>query len=128
MNTTIFQSDSEEEPDPVTTAPDKDKDNHQNNNNNNSTPGLGGGRGILKKVSNAELPNLELIHSLGHGASEQAAQSSSSPSRMVKFDMPSFDSHTSAESETCQADMGTMFDYRWYYIMLGKGFKNLFSA
>ena len=112
MNTTIFQSDSEEGADPATTA--QDKDNHQNNNNNNSTPGLGGGRGILKKVSNAELPNLELIHSLGHGASEQAALSSSSPSRMVKFDMPSFDSHTSAESEACQADMGTMFDDRWY--------------
>ena len=115
MNTTIFQSDSEDGADPATTAPDKDKDNHQNNNNNNnSAPGLGGGRGILKKVSNAELPNLELIHSLGHGASEQAAQSSSSPSRMVKFDMPSFDSHTSAESETCQADMYAMFDDRWY--------------
>ena len=115
MNTTIFQSDSEEEADPATTAPDKDKDNHQNNNNNNSnnnsTPGLGGGRGILKKVSNAELPNLELIHSLGHGASEQAALSSSSPSRMVKFDMPSFDSHTSAESEAGQADMYAMFGY-----------------
>ena len=118
MNTTIFQSDSEEEADPATTAQDKDKDNHQNNNNNNNTPGLGGGRGILKKVSNAELPNLELIHSLGHGASEQAGLSSSSPSRMVKFDMPSFDSHTSAESEACQAYMYAMFDDR-LYIMLG---------
>ena len=63
-------------------------------------------------MSNAELPNLELIHSLGHGAPEQAALSSSSPSRMVKFDMPSFDSHTSAESEACQADMYAMFDVR----------------
>ena len=65
-------------------------------------------------MSNAELPNLELIHSLGHGAPEQGALSSSSPSRMVKFDMPSFDSHTSAESEACQADMYAMFDVRWY--------------
>ena len=116
MNTTIFQSDSEDGADPATTA--QDKDNHQNNNNNsnnNSTPGLGGGRGILKKVSNAELPNLELIHSLGHGASEQAGLSSSSPSRMVKFDMPSFDSHTSAESEACQADM--------YHLSLEKGLR-----
>lgn len=69
-----------------------------------TSPTSPGGRGILKKVSNVELPNLELLQS---PASEEEApaqimpivtvNNSNSPSRMVKFDMPSFDSHTSEE-------------------------------
>ena len=55
-----------------------------------------GGKGILKKVSNVELPNLELIH-LNQREDIIVTTNNNSPSRMVKFDMPSFDSHTSEE-------------------------------
>ena len=55
-----------------------------------------GGKGILKKVSNVELPNLELIQ-MNHREEHTVTANNNSPSRMVKFDMPSFDSHTSEE-------------------------------
>ena len=58
--------------------------------------GGGGGKGILKKVSNVELPNLELIQ-INAREDHILSTNNNSPSRMVKFDMPSFDSHTSEE-------------------------------
>ena len=76
-----------------------------------ASPTSPGGRGILKKVSNVELPNLELLHS---PASEEETPPqviplvtvNNSPSRMVKFDMPSFDSHTSEEQNQAEEAAG----------------------
>lgn len=62
------------------------------------------GKGILKKVSNIELPNLDLFQSL----QKEELNNNNSPSRMVKFDMPSFDSQNSEEIPTCCDVMKTV--------------------
>ena len=85
------QSDSDTEVNTTSTPVTPDKEVNTN------TQGMGGGgKGILKKVSNVELPNLELIH-MNQREDIIATTNNNSPSRMVKFDMPSFDSHTSEE-------------------------------
>jgi len=78
----------------------------QNNDIENSTSptAAAANRGILKKVSNVELPNLELLSSPANTeeispAPQSQLNTNNSPSRMVKFDMPSFDSHTSEEHQ-----------------------------
>ena len=85
------QSDSDTEVNTTSTPVTPDKEANTN------TQGMGGGgKGILKKVSNVELPNLELIH-MNQREDIIVTTNNNSPSRMVKFDMPSFDSHTSEE-------------------------------
>jgi len=66
---------------------------------------LTSGRGILKKVSNVEIPNLvEEVTNL-EAAVKVKEESNNSPSRMVKFDMPSFDSQTSEELPSITIDL-----------------------
>ena len=87
-----YQSDSDQE------SPTHDTEN------STSPTAAAANRGILKKVSNVELPNLELLPSPANTEETSPAPQSqlninNSPSRMVKFDMPSFDSHTSEEHQ-----------------------------
>ena len=87
-----YQSDSDQE------SPTHDAEN------STSPTAAAANRGILKKVSNVELPNLELLPSPANTEETSPAPQSqlninNSPSRMVKFDMPSFDSHTSEEHQ-----------------------------
>ena len=64
----------------------------------------GGGKGILKKVSNVELPNLELIHNNVAKEEINTLVNNNSPSRIVKFDMPSFDSQISEDVQSTEVD------------------------
>jgi len=63
----------------------------------------GSGRGILKKVSNVEIPNLELVQN-SESTVKVKEETNNSPSRMVKFDMPSFESQTSEELPSITID------------------------
>ena len=65
----------------------------------------GGGKGILKKVSNVELPNLELIHNNLAKEDLSTPINNNSPSRIVKFDMPSFDSQLSEDVQNTEVDL-----------------------
>ena len=69
-----------------------------------SPQSLTSGRGILKKVSNVEIPNLEVIQN-PEATIKAKEETNNSPSRMVKFDMPSFDSQTSEELPSITIDL-----------------------
>jgi len=89
-----YQSDSEEED---TFLTEKETPSSPNS--------LTSGRGILKKVSNVEIPNLvEEVTNL-ETTVKVKEESNNSPSRMVKFDMPSFDSQTSEELPSITIDL-----------------------
>jgi len=87
-----YQTDSEDE----IVSPEKESQPQP------STPSSGG-KGILKKVSNVEVPNIQVIQMSpkeefpSNVTNVTNNNTNNSPSRMVKFDMPSFDSHASEE-------------------------------
>ena len=98
-----FQSDSEDA-EKENSLTDKESAAGESPNQNIS----GGGKGILKKVSNVELPNLELIHNnlaKEDLSNHQNQTNNNSPSRIVKFDMPSFDSQISEDVQNAEVDL-----------------------